>query len=226
MKPKVIIHMYLSLDGKIETDLEGYPDSVKGGEIYDNITFEESKAWGCGRTTFEYLSNKNIDLSSFEAQNNPYVDNFIKDDIYCFSFDRKGKLFFDSPYNDYNNQKSRFVQVLTEQVDPRYISYLNSKGIAYIFAGKDDLDIDLFLAKLEKYGIDKFFLCGGGEINHAFLKADKVDEISLVIINGIQGGRRELTFVSGDDVSSFPKYFNIKEAKIMEGNTLYLRYVK
>ena len=30
MKPKVIIHMYLSLDGKIETDLEGYPDSVKG----------------------------------------------------------------------------------------------------------------------------------------------------------------------------------------------------
>ncbi len=67
---------------------------------------------------------------------------------------------------------------------------------------------------------------GGGEINHAFLKDDKVDEISLVVINGIQGGRRELTFASGDDVSSFPKYFNIKEAKIMEGNILYLRYVK
>ena len=107
--------------------------------------------------------NKTEQIVFSLIKNNPYADNFIKDDIYCFSFDRKGKLFFESPYNDYNNQKSRFVQVLTEQVDPRYISYLDSKGIAYIFAGKDDLDIDLFLAKLEKYGIDKFFLCGGGE---------------------------------------------------------------
>lgn len=75
-------------------------------------------------------------------------------------------------------------------------------------------------------GVDTFVLCGGAEINAAFLNGDYVDEISLVICNGIQGGRKEITFVGTNDVSKFPKYFKVKEVKVLADNTVYLHYVK
>ncbi len=119
--------------------------------------------------TFEYLSSEEINLDEYKPTLQ-IKDNFTKDDIYCFSFDRKGKLFFSSPYIDYANHKSRFICVLLENVDKRFISYLNSKGISYIFAGKDEFDAKLFLEKIKSYGIDTFLLCGGPKINAVFMK--------------------------------------------------------
>lgn len=59
-RAKVICHMYTTIDGKIVTDLPGYPDCEIAGNIYDEITFQTSNAWGCGRETFEYLSNHSL----------------------------------------------------------------------------------------------------------------------------------------------------------------------
>ena len=132
-KVKVICHMYVTIDGKIQTELQGYPDSLEAGIIYDNFTFDSAKAWGCGRDTFEYLSDKNIKLDSYLPKEGELIDHVVRDDIYCFAFDRRGKLFFKSEYNDYAERKSRFVSVLTESVDRRFISYLDGKNISYIF---------------------------------------------------------------------------------------------
>ena len=225
-KVKVICHMYLTIDGKIETSIKNYPDHETSGEIYDEYTFKTSNAWGCGRETFEYLSDKNVDLTKFEPYLGKKEDYIEKDDIYCFYFDRKGKLFFKDKYNDYYDKKSRFIEVITESVDPRFITYLKSKGICYMFAGKDDLDLNLFLDKLSLLGIKIFMLCGGPQLNSLFIAKDLVDEISLVICPGIQGGRKELTFVGGEDISSFPKMFKIKDVKILKDDTLHIFYKK
>ena len=64
----------------------------------------------------------------------------------------------------------------------------------------------------------------GPNINAVFMDHDLIDEISLVICNGVQGGRKELTFVGEDNVSKFPKYFKVKEVKLLEDDTVYLRY--
>ncbi len=224
-KTKVICHMYTSIDGKIVTNLKGFPDCEVAGNIYDEITLNSSNAWGCGRTTFEYLSANNINLNEYE-ETTDLNDNFIQDERYCFAFDRKGKLFFTNPYNDYANKQSRIVSVLTTSVDKRFITYLKKHNIAYIFCGEKDLDFNLFLTKIKNYGIDTFMLCGGGEINAAFMKQDLIDEISLVICPGIQGGRKEITFVSIEDNKEFPKYFKPIEVNILEGNTVYLHYIK
>lgn len=224
--PKVICHMYVTIDGKIVTDLQGYPNCQQAGDIYDALIFSNSKAWGCGRETFQYLSNENIDLNKYSIKHGELKDHFVKDERYCIAFDRKGKLFFKEEYNDYANQKSRFVSILTESVDRRFVSYLDSKNISYLFCGKKDLDLSLFLTKIKKLGIDVFYLCGGAQINSLFFQQDLVDEISLVICPGIQGGRNELTFVGSDDISAFPKYFKVKNVEVLEGNTIYLTYIK
>lgn len=225
-KVKVICHMYVTIDGKIQTELQGYPDSLEAGIIYDNFTFDSAKAWGCGRDTFEYLSDKNIKLDSYLPKEGELIDHVVRDDIYCFAFDRRGKLFFKSEYNEYAERKSRFVSVLTESVDRRFISYLDSKNISYIFCGKDDFDLNLFLEKLSSLGISTFMLCGGPKINSVFMKEDLIDEISLIICPGVQGGRKELTFVGNEDINGFPKYYHIDKVKILEGDTVQLIYTK
>ncbi len=222
-RAKVILHMYTTMDGKIETSIPSYPDCDEAGEIYDRFTFDRSKAWGCGSRTFEYLSAQGVDLHKSEPR--PLgVDEFRKADRYCFAFDRKGRLFFQEAFNDYGGEKSHFVSVLTEKVDPRFLGYLHQKGISYLFAGKEDFDPRLFLAKVKEQGIDTFLLCGGPEINSVFLKEDLVDEISLVICPGIQGGRKELTFVGTEDVSLFPKFFHVEKAEVLPGDTVHLVY--
>lgn len=224
--PKVICHMYTTIDGKIVTDLAGYPDCLEAGDIYDVFTFKSSNAWGCGRETFQYLSSDEVDLSKYELKKGELTDHFEKDDIYCFAFDRKGKLFFKDAYNDYADRKSRFVMVLTSSVDRRFISYLDSKGILYLICGEKELDLPLFLTKIKKLGITTFMLCGGPQLNALFIQQDLVDEISLVICPGIQGGRKELTFVGTEDVSKFPKFFKVKDARVLKGDTIQLLYTK
>ena len=83
------------------------------------------------------------------------------------------------------------------------------------------------IEKIHRFGeIDDFYLCGGPEINAAFLRAGVVDAISLVVCPGIQGGRKELTFVGTDDLEGFPLYFEPAEAKIFPGGALRLLYRK
>ena len=225
-KVKVICHMYLSLDGKIVTDLVGYPNHPTSGDIYDQITFSSANAWACGRATFQYLSVTDVDLKNYEPYQGELVDKFIQDDLYCLAFDRKGKLFFQDIYNDYGSHKSRLVSILTKQVDRRFITYLNRIGVSYLFCGEDDLDIPLFLEKISQLGIETLMLCGGANINAEFMKKDLIDEISLVVASGVQGGRNEITFIGSDDVREFPKYFKIKDVQVLADDTLYLGYIK
>ena len=107
---------------------------------------------------------------------------------------------------DYN-----FCKKLKDKYD---ITFLYKEGV------KSTID------RLKDLGIDVFYLCGGAQINALFFQQDLVDEISLVICPGIQGGRNELTFVGGDDISAFPKYFKVKNVEVLEGNTIHLTYMK
>ena len=80
-RAKVICHMYVTIDGKIVTDLKGYPDCEIAGNIYDEITFSTSNAWGCGSKTFAYLSNSTVQLDLYEPKQGPLEDHFVKDDV-------------------------------------------------------------------------------------------------------------------------------------------------
>ncbi|MBQ5320205.1 MAG: dihydrofolate reductase family protein [Oscillospiraceae bacterium] len=72
--------------------------------------------------------------------------------------------------------------MLTEQVDERYLGYLEAMGIPYIFAGKTEIDVELALEKLKNIvGCERLLLEGGSIINGAFQRADAIDELSLVV---------------------------------------------
>ena len=65
---------------------------------------------------------------------------------------------------------------------------LREKGISYIVSGKSSVDLANAVNQLgEQFGIRTLLLEGGGRINGAFLQADLVDEVSLLVVPGIDG---------------------------------------
>lgn len=228
-KIRVVCHMYSTLDGKINEALKNYPENEDcdfAGQLYEDEIFNNSKIWGCGKDTLK--SANEVDLTKFDISEISYdEDNIVKDEYYFVVFDRKGKTFYDVNYFDYASHKGRLIIALTKKATKEYLAYLKSMGIGYLICGDENLDLNLFLTKISTiYGFDTFYLTGGPKINSSFIKEDLVDEISLVICPGIQGGRKELTFVGIEDNEGFPKFFKLKEAKIYEHNTLKLTYLK
>lgn len=227
-RAKVICHMMTTIDGKISIDFDGNPDYIAVGDEYDRRTFSYGQAYGCGRATFQ--QELSVDFSKYKDVQVKYEDKVIlppEGKFLCVCFDRFGKLRWDSRIKSYAGHESLILEVLTEQVPPEFLAYLDEMEIPYLFAGEKDFDPALFLKKLkEQYHVDTFALCGGADINAAFLKADLVDEISLVIGAAIDGNRHALTLVGTENTNSFPKYFKLKDVERIDNNGVVLWYEK
>ena len=118
------------------------------------------------------------------------------------------------------------IQALTQKASPRYLSYLRKRGISYLFAGEDRLDCSLLLRKLSgSFGISRLMVAGGGITNQAFLQDGLIDELSLVIAPVADGGNAPSVFEPASFLPDHvPVPFTVEEAKVLPGNTLWLRY--
>ena len=78
--------------------------------------------------------------------------------------------------------------MVSEQVPEDYLATLREKGISYIVSGKSSVDLSDAVNQLgEHFGTRTLLLEGGGHINGAFLEANLVDEVSLLVVPGIDG---------------------------------------
>ncbi|WP_125143385.1 dihydrofolate reductase family protein [Clostridium transplantifaecale] len=225
-RAKVICHMMTTIDGKIVIDWDGNSDYELVGEEYDRLISAYGSAMGCGRATLQ--TDDDVDFEKYKGVSVTYTDKAAvldQDTSLSVAFDRFGKLRPQSPHMEYGGMKQVVLEVLTEQVKPEFLAYLDDKKIPYLFAGKRDFEPELFLEKLkEDYHVDTFVLCGGAQINAEFMRHDLVDEISVVIGPAVDGNRNALTLVGADDVTGFPKFFKLKELRELPGNGVLLRY--
>ncbi len=189
-RPYIKCHMVISVDGKVTGDFLYTPECENATEVYYELN-RKYKSDGysgfiCGRITMEgsFTNCWYPEIENYEPQ--PY-ENFIPDNLtgfYAIAFDPKGNLGWKSAFiedNDPGYDKAQIVEILTKQAKSKYLGYLKSKNIPYIFAGENEIDVPLALEILaEKFGIEKILLEGGSVINGHFLKAECVDEISLV----------------------------------------------
>ncbi|MEQ3170119.1 dihydrofolate reductase family protein [Dysosmobacter welbionis] len=225
-RAKVICHMMTTIDGKIVIDWDGNADYELVGAEYDRLIHAYGKAIGCGRATCQ--TDDIVDFEKYKGVPVTYTDKPARlndDTSLSIAFDRFGKLRPQTAQVEYAGHKQIMQEVLTEQVPPEFLAYLDDKKIPYLFAGKEDFDPELFLEKLiEYYNIDTFVLCGGAQINAEFMRRGLVDEISVVIGPAVDGNRNALTLVGAEDVTGFPKFFQLKEVEKLPGNGVLLRY--
>ena len=194
-RPYIICHMVTFLDGKVTGDFLSQPECESACEIYYDINRNlKSNGFICGRVTMEgsFTGGYYPDLSKYEPAEFPlgHKMDFMLDDMsgfYAIAFDPKGKLGWKSnkivdPDGDPGYDGAQIIEVLTEQADDRYLSYLMDMEIPFIIAGEDEIDVDFALFKLKNIiGCETLLLEGGSIINGSFQQTDAIDELSLVV---------------------------------------------
>jgi hypothetical protein len=224
--------MVTSLDGKVTGDFLSKPECESACEIYYDINRNlKSNGFICGRVTMEgsFTGGYYPDLSKYEPAKFPsgHKMDFMLDDMsgfYAIAFDPKGKLGWKSnkiidPDGDPGYDGAQIIEVLTEQADDRYLSYLMELEIPFIIAGETEIDVNLALFKLKNIvGADTLLLEGGSIINGSFQRADVIDELSLVVAPIIADKNDKPLFMD-----SITQYFELTKTENINGN-LVLNY--
>ncbi len=222
MRPHVICHMLSSLDGRIDGEAL---DGVTGEGDYEATgAMLKGDAWICGRTTMEqHFADHGPFVSSSNRPAGPQpVHVARRARSYAIAVDTVGKL----RWSDCDIDGDHLICVVSERVPEDYLAMLKGKGISYIVAGATSVNLSRAVDLLgEQFGIRTLLLEGGGHINGGFLEAGLVDEISILLVPGIDGRRDFPTVFDGlspDRQSAVPLKLNSVERR--KNGTLWLRY--
>lgn len=228
-RAKVIIHMYTSIDGKIDGDWMDLPGCKISGDYYDNILFQMGNANANGSNTVVMFAAKgHPDLSKYKTDGIEYDDWIpdVKSDTWDVSFDRKGRAGWEKNYFEYGGKKSRAIEVITKLASKEYMAFLRSMEIPYIVCGEDEINFEESLKKIKKYfGIENMILGGGALINGAFLKAGLVDEISIVI-GPYVCGNSDIKGTFDTNHEFINQQFKIDQFKKLDDGGIHLIYKK
>lgn len=183
MRPYIICHMLTSMDGRIDCSiLEG----VTGESDYEDTAAKlAGDAWLCGRITMQqHFAAGEFGAASGKAAGRQLPHIARKATSYAIAVDTAGKLRWQT--GEINGD--HLICIVSERVSSDYLDMLRSKGISYIVSGTDVVDLGKAMIELkDSFGVNRLLLEGGGHINGAFLEADLVDEVSLLLAPGIDG---------------------------------------
>lgn len=113
----------------------------------------------------------------------------------------------------------------TQLISKKNLSRLEKFPLEVIKCGKSSVDVVKLLKILQKKGMKKILLEGGGTLNWSFLKRGLVDELIITITPYILGGSDSVTLVEG---SGFKNLFSMNKLKLKKiqkiGNELVVYY--
>ncbi len=132
--------------------------------------------------------------------------------------------------------KVKTIVAVTDQAPEEKIMKLRDMGaqVLVISEGKKGqsaavphgVNLKLLFRKLEKRGLKKILVEGGGELNWSLLHLWLVDELTITIAPKIAGGRLATTLVEGDGFDEIAQSIKLQLKKIQrkKGGELVLHY--
>ena len=234
-RPYLFCHMMTSLDGKIMGRYMDTPEGEAAGDVFYNIAFGKKpyykhQGWLSGRVTtddnFTFYEAPALNEHAPAVPDGDYVSKNAK--MYYVSVDPSGTLGWKNTTLTYIDTTAHVIEVLTGRASNAYKDFLCRLGISYIIAGEDALNYGLALSKLkELFGIETLMLGGGAALNWSFLQAGMCDEVSVVVAAAADGSSAtQPLFLAKEGLSNdTPMGFALKEAKVMAGGSLWLRYL-
>lgn len=221
-RPYIICHMASSIDGK--TDGSALRNIMRPGEYEALHSTLDGEAWICGRTTMQqhFAEDEPFVSQTNTPAGTESVHVARKADSYAISVDTNGKLQWSSG----DLQGDHLICVVSEQVSTDYLEMLRQKEISYIVTGKTSVDLAKSVQLLtENFGIRTLLLEGGGHINGGFLQAGLVDEVSLLLLPGIDGRHEIAAVFDGVSCSNNDAVpLKLKSVEQREGDALWIRY--
>lgn len=189
MKPHVICHMMVSLDGRIHPSRwTASPDGDRQSwsKIYEDVhgTFA-GDAWLVGRVTMAEMSKgvPHAPSGPVEVVRPAHFAN-RKAGSFAIAFDRLGKLHFAKA----DIGGDHVVVLLGPEVADEHLAELAGDGISYVVAPDPEMAPRPLLELLgRELGIKRLLLEGGGNVNGSLMAAGVVDEVSVLIAPAVDG---------------------------------------
>jgi len=221
-RPYIICHMASSIDGKI--DGSALRNVMRPGE-YERLHSElGGDAWICGRTTMQQHFAEDEPFASTTNKPAGPQPPFVarRADSYAISVDTEGKL----RWSSHDLDGDHLICVVSEHAPSDYLDLLRGKNISYLVSGALSVDLVRAVHLLgEHFGIRTLLLEGGGHINGGFLEAGVVDEVSLLLLPGIDGRHDIPSLFDGvinSNHTAIP--LKLKSVEQREGGALWIRY--
>jgi len=214
--------MVPSVDGRIVTKAWSLPRALLSEYERTAASFH-ADAWIIGRISMEpYAGNAALQARSGRTRI-PRIDFVARSDApsYAIAIDPRGKLRWESGSID----EEHAVTILTDQVPDRYLAFLRSRGVSYLFGGKKQIDLPAVLRKLRsRFGIRKLLLEGGGTINGSFLAAGVIDEVSVLIAPVADGSVGTPSLFDATKGSGPARHLKLLSVERRRGDLLWVRY--
>ncbi|MBE6029867.1 MAG: RibD family protein [Clostridiales bacterium] len=231
-RPYVICHMQTSIDGRISGKFFFTPAAEAVYES-DNEIRKSYKADAIlnGAVTCAEIYADGFLPTSPKAREAMTREDYLAEphlNHYIVCVDTKGTLKWNgNSVSHRGGPPAHVIEVLTEDVDDGYLSYLRELDISYIFAGAEELDIPLALKKLKTlFGIERILLTGGGQMNWTFLQADCLDELNIVILPMVDGNTKSAGIFDRPASGAFaPAGFQLAQVEKLPGDGLWLKYI-
>jgi riboflavin biosynthesis pyrimidine reductase len=189
MKPNVICHMLISLDGRIHPSR--WTQSPDGDRKVWSSTYEKvhetlaGDAWLVGRVTMAEMSKAGAHPPEGPfSVTRPHQFARRDADSYAIAFDRSGKLHFSKP----DVGGDHVVVLLGPGVTDSHLAELARDGVSYVVAADEGMDARPLLEVLgRELGIVRLLVEGGGNVNGSMMAAGVVDELSILLAPAIDG---------------------------------------
>lgn len=227
MRPYIISHMMASVDGRIDCPMVA---QISGNEYYEALERlgHSSKLSGRVTAALECTAVREETGSAGKgaaATGRESVHVASRADEYAIIVDTHGRLQWASGEADGHP----VLCILSERATEQHLASLRKQGISYIATGRERIDLPRAMELLAgRFGVERMVIVGGGHINGGFLEAGLVDEVSVMVVPGIDGRKGETAVFDGlVRRDAAPYRLRLQGVEQFPGTeTVWLRYLR
>ncbi len=222
-RPHIICHMVSSVDGRIDCSMV---DHISGDEYYSTLEELDCPVELEGRVTMEHYSAEHgyfVPPEGARPVGRPSVHIAVQSERYTVAVDTLGRLRWPAAVVN----EAPLICIVSEQVSQAYLDTLQKQGISWICCGQERISLYFAMEILYRdFGVKRLALLGGGHINGAFLKAELIDELSLLLAPGIDGRSGQPSIFEGmtDSPRFYPTKLELTHAEPLPNGVVLLRY--
>ncbi|HEY5846073.1 MAG TPA: RibD family protein [Microlunatus sp.] len=128
----------------------------------------------------------------------------------------------------HGDDDTRLLVLVCSSTPPAYLAYLRREEIPYLIAGTSHVDLGLALSLLKtRLGASCVVSEAGGGLNGALLRAGLVDELHLVLLPALIGGRDTPTIFDGPPLRPGGQAQSLRLLKVRNSDdgAVWLHYV-
>jgi riboflavin biosynthesis pyrimidine reductase len=226
MKPRVSILMVTSIDGRLHPSrFTASPDGTRSdwsGEYEKIHAALDANAWLVGRVTMAEMSKAGPHASSgpWQAERPLHV---AKTDATTFAvaLDPSAKLHF----QDSKLSGDHVIVVLGRDTPDSHLAELAADGVSYIVCADAQFDIPGLLEVLGRsFGIAHLVVEGGAKTNGAFLAAQVVDELRVLVAPALDAAEHGQGIVDYRNGLAGIVRLQFKSADVLDHGVVQLTY--